>query len=505
MTNEEVTKNEVVIKRLEEKHSLQRSSLYEFLLFYRKEEKKIELDRNRHIEEICRLLQDVYYGKITRLQINIPPRALKTEILRVFAARCLGKKNDLKFMGISYSSDLALESSTECRAIYSSQTFLSVFPRAVWMRDDKSTKQHRQNTAGGQYYAAGSTGSITGFGCDIMMIDDPLKPSEADSDTVRTGVNNNYHNTLYSRLNDKTKGAIIIIMQRLHDDDLCGYLEQKEKEGGDKWVRFIVKGIAEEDDQWRKKGESFFEKRFPLTFLQMFKIDKPQTFSSQFQQEPTNKETQEFHEEWFKYYWPDTANPQPPFLRIFTAVDPAFTENKESDETSVITVWFVDARCYILEITAGKFAADVMQEKILYHLRKWKPEKIGIEAYQAQRMIGTFLRLKMQEERIYTQIEEIKQIGDKNSKLRRLIPLYKNGFIFHKREESEQLEYQLKKFPRGKHDDIPDSLQMVYEMYTLVPNNAAHMDAEMGMSWDANGQPRYNNKGMEEYGTLFNN
>lgn len=505
MTNEEVTKNEVVIKRLEEKHSLQRSSLYEFLLFYRKEEKKIELDRNRHIEEICRLLQDVYYGKITRLQINIPPRALKTEILRVFAARCLGKKNDLKFMGISYSSDLALESSTECRAIYSSQTFLSVFPRAVWMRDDKSTKQHRQNTAGGQYYAAGSTGSITGFGCDIMMIDDPLKPSEADSDTVRTGVNNNYHNTLYSRLNDKTKGAIIIIMQRLHDDDLCGYLEQKEKEGGDKRVRFIVKAIAEEDDQWRKKGESFFEKRFPIAFLQMFKIDKPQTFSSQFQQEPTNKETQEFHEEWFKYYWPDTANPQPPFLRIFTAVDPAFTENKESDETSVITVWFVDARCYILEITAGKFAADVMQEKILYHLRKWKPEKIGIEAYQAQRMIGTFLRLKMQEERIYTQIEEIKQIGDKNSKLRRLIPLYKNGFIFHKREESEQLEYQLKKFPRGKHDDIPDSLQMVYEMYTLVPNNAAHMDAEMGMSWDANGQPRYNNKGMEEYGTLFNN
>ena len=103
---------ELATRELEKRYSVQRESLYEFLLFYRKEEKRIELDQNRHIQEICQRLENVYYGKTKRLMINVPPRSLKTEIVsRIFPARCLGKKSSMKFMGISNSSSLAQDNS----------------------------------------------------------------------------------------------------------------------------------------------------------------------------------------------------------------------------------------------------------------------------------------------------------------------------------------------------------------------------------------------------------
>lgn len=110
------------------------------------------------------------------------------------------------------------------------------------------------NDVGGQYYASGSTGTITGKGCDIMLIDDPLKPEDASSDLVRQAVNNNFHDTLESRLNNKTTGAIVVIMQRLHDDDLTGHLLELEAKGfGDKWEKLIIPAIAEQDEFFRKQ------------------------------------------------------------------------------------------------------------------------------------------------------------------------------------------------------------------------------------------------------------
>ena len=453
--------------------AMQRDSLYEFLLYYWETEKKIKLDENWHIKLICQKLEDVFYGRCKRLMINVPPRSLKTEMVsRIFPARCLGKKHWIKFMGISYSSWLAQDNSGDCRAIYQSDTFKSIFPRAPELKEDQNTKQHWENTEWWQYYASGSTGTITGKWCDIMVIDDPLKPDDATSDVVRVWVNNNFHNTLYSRLNDKVEWAIVIIMQRLHDDDLCWHLIAQE-EHWEKREKVIIKAIAEEDEEHRQKGQSFFEKRFPVELLQMMKRKSQDTdwwivFSSQYQQEPTNKDTQEFHEERFKYHGTDTQ-PTPTNLRIFTTVDPAFKQGQENDETSIITWGFVENRLYILEITAGRFMADVMQDKIIYHINKRNPEKVGIEAFQAQSMIVTFLKQELQRLWKYTILEEIKQTGDKLSKIRKLVSLYRSWLIYHK-YWMDDLELQLKRFPRGKHDDIIDSLQMLYSMYELQPN-----------------------------------
>ena len=143
MTLKEQALKELATRRLEEIHAPQRDSLLEFLIFYWRNEKKQDLDMNRHMVEICKKLEDVYHGRCKRLMINIPPRSLKTEIVSIaFPARCLGNDNARKFMGISYSSGLAQDNSSACRAMYDSETYKSIFPRKTEIKDDQNTKQY---------------------------------------------------------------------------------------------------------------------------------------------------------------------------------------------------------------------------------------------------------------------------------------------------------------------------------------------------------------------------
>jgi predicted phage terminase large subunit-like protein len=141
---------------------------------------------------------------------------------------------------------------------------------------------------------------------------------------------------------------------------------------------------------------------------------------------------------------------------------------------------------YILEYSVGKRSADVLQDKILYHIQKRRPEKTGIEAYQAQSMIVTFLKKRLSEMNIHTTVEELTQAGDKFTKIRRLVVLYRDGLIFH-RQEMLELENELKRFPRGKHDDMIDAEQMLYSLYELQPNSTNTYD--MNFERDKNGVP----------------
>lgn len=342
-----------------------------------------------------------------------------------------------------------------------------VFPRRSQLKEDQNTKQHRETIDWWQYYASGSDGTITGIGCDIMIIDDPLRPDDANSDIMRVKINNNYHDTLYSRLNDKRDGAIVIIMQRLHDDDLTWHLLLSQKNWtGDKWETLIIPAIAEEDDDYRKKWESFFETRFPLKLLEQMR-DDPETkisFSTQYQQNPVNKESQEFHEERIRYY-----TELPKKMRIFTACDPAFSKKQTADFTAIITAGFDWLNMYVLEYSHGKYNPNELIEKLIYHKQKRNPEKIGIEAFQAQNMIWFNLNIELEKRWMSANIEEIRQTWDKETKIRKLIPLYRNWHIRH-RLWMNDLEVEMTRFPRGKHDDIIDAMQMLYSMYEITPN-----------------------------------
>ena len=253
-------------------------------------------------------------------------------------------------------------------------------------------------------------------------------------------------------------------MQRVHDDDLCWHLlELKEQWLWEDWQVLKIPAISEENNGITDIWESFFESRFPLEYLKQMQKSDPVHFSCQYQQNPIAKDSQEFHEEWFRY------DKYPWWWRIFTSVDPAFSKKSNSNFSCIMTASFIYDRMYILEYTVGRYDPWELQDKIIYHIRKRNPEKVGIEAFQAQTVIAFWLKNHLQKEWLYSDIEEIRQSDDKLAKIRRMIPLYRNSLIYHQPWMTE-LESQLLKFPRWKHDDIIDAEQMLYNMYELQPN-----------------------------------
>jgi predicted phage terminase large subunit-like protein len=367
--------------------------------------------------------------------------------------------------------------SAEAKEIYESPCFKKLFPRSPQLSDTQNTKDHWQNKLWWSYYATGAWWPITGKRANILIIDDPIKPDEAaHSDTKRININHWFDNTIVSRLRDPSKDAIIIIMQRTHDDDLCGHLIQKMNDGS--WEEYTVLSLAAETEEYAKyetrywdfelfPGEPLSPQRFPIESLRMLeKSYWPVNYNCQYQQDPIAKWSQEFHEEWFKYYdWIPEARG-----RIFTTVDPAFSKKVRSDDSVITTVKFIEDKCYILEQTWGKFDPAELEDNIIYHAKKWNPETIWVESIAAQVTISFSLTRRLIKEWLQRiEIEEIRQREDKWAKLRALIPLYRNWLIFHRRWDSDKLETQLLKFPRGKHDDYPDSLQLALHLYKLRP------------------------------------
>ncbi len=194
-----------------------------------------------HNELIASKLEACRRGEITRLIINVPPRSLKSHSAAVaFPAFVLGHNPSAQIICASYGQDLANKHSLDCRTIMASEWYRSLF--RTRLSPQKQSIQEFLTTQNGFRMATSIGGVLTGRGADIIIIDDPLKPDEALSETQRTAVNNWFDHTLYSRLNDKRTGCIIIIMQRLHEDDLVGHVLEQ---GG--WDLLKLPAIAEEE------------------------------------------------------------------------------------------------------------------------------------------------------------------------------------------------------------------------------------------------------------------
>jgi len=398
---------EKAFREQEKRRSKERESLTSFIEYFFREELNKPFETNWHHREIEEALLQVLEGRITRLMINIPPGSGKTELItKCFPVWAMGKKPITKIIATGYSATLTQSYGAEARDYYRSETYKKVFPRRPEIRADQDTKGLWKNEDGGQYLATGVEGSITGQRANIFIIDDPLKPDEANSDVKRYAVNRWYDNTVLSRLEKADRDAVIIVMQRTHEDDLCGYLLNKPN--GEKWHHINVKAVAESDEKHRQTGESYHPERQSLIALEKIRSNDPTTFSTQYQQEPINKDTQLFHEEFFNYY-----EELPRDMHIYTVMDPAFKTKKENDETAIITGGFVDDTLYILEITHGRYHASDVINKVLYHANKWHPLKIGVEAVAAQTVLAQWLKKTLEENRNYTPVEEIRQTGNK--------------------------------------------------------------------------------------------
>src|SRR5438046_6236200 len=200
------------------------------------------LAMNWHLRVIAAKLTAVREGKIRRLIINVAPRSLKSLLASIaFPAWCLGHDPSAQILCVSYAQDLADKLARDCRAILMSPWYGQIFPTRL--APHRQAVQEFITTRQGYRLATSTGGVLTGRGADIILIDDPLQPEEALSDAQRKAANEWYDHTLYSRLNDKRRGAIVIVMQRLHEDDLVGHVLAQEP-----WEVVRFPAIAEADE-----------------------------------------------------------------------------------------------------------------------------------------------------------------------------------------------------------------------------------------------------------------
>lgn len=268
----------------------------------------VQYNYNWHIELIAEYLKSVFDGSIKRLIINIPPRSLKSVCVSVaFPAWVLGKKPNSRIIVASYSDVLSLKHSTDCRLVVSSQWFQALFPN-FQLVDWQNEKHKFVTTQNGYRFATSVGGSLTGEGGDILIVDDPHNPQQLMSEKYRTKTLEWFSNTFISRLNDKKNGAIIIVMQRLHPNDLVGYLLDKKDNN---WTVLSIPAVAEKDayysmgnfEKFRLKGDILHPTREGIKEIEQIKKDMGSyVFSAQYQQNPVVEKGNIIRVEWIKRF-----------------------------------------------------------------------------------------------------------------------------------------------------------------------------------------------------------
>lgn len=247
--------------------------------------------RGPHHKIICDALMKVYTGECKRLIINVAPRYSKTELAVInFISWTLGQVPDAEFIHTSYSGRLATNNSWQTKNLVQHEEFSNIFRNpdgtpAVTLRTDSQAKDEWRTNAGGCMYAVGAGGTITGYGAGklrdgfggAIVIDDPHKADEARSDVVRGGVIDWFQDTLESRCNSPST-PIILIMQRLHEMDLAGWLLSGGN--GESWDLVCLETLLENDTH------ALWDKKHTVEDLLRLKKAKPYTFSGQYQQSP---------------------------------------------------------------------------------------------------------------------------------------------------------------------------------------------------------------------------
>jgi hypothetical protein len=184
--------------------------------------------QNWHIDAMTFAAEGVIDGSIKRLITTVPPRHLKSIVFTVaLPAFLLGQDPTKRIICVSYSNELATKHAIDFRAVISSAWYRRIFPRTAVSRE-KDTQFETMTTARGFRFATSLGGTLTGRGADLIVLDDPQKPEEALSEAQRNSAGQWFDTTLLSRLDSKSEGAVMIVMQRLHEDDLAGACLQRE-------------------------------------------------------------------------------------------------------------------------------------------------------------------------------------------------------------------------------------------------------------------------------------
>lgn len=419
---------------------------------------------NWHHKKLADALERVEGGTLKRLIVNMPPRGGKSELVSVnFPAYCMGKNRDRNIIAASYTSALAINFGRQVRNIMDDQEYKTLFDTRL--AEDSQSKGSWATNGRGEYNAVGVGGSLTGKGADILIIDDPIKNrEEAESELVSEGVWDWYKSTARTRLSPD--GAIVIVMTRWKDNDLVGRILAEDPEG---WEVITLKAIAEEDEEFRKEGEALWADFFTLDKVLEIKRDiGSYEFACLYQQNPINKETQVFKEEWFKYKTLDEILNMNTLCWI--TIDSALSKKKTSDSTGVCINWVDDKNIWHIKAYKVKVSPTELIELIFELHKLYKPEAIGIEETTFVQAIQPFLSIEMGRRNIFPHVVDLKHGGvNKEVRIRGLVPRYERGHVVHAEGMCKDLESELLRFPSSAHDDVEDAVayqvQIAHPLY----------------------------------------
>lgn len=427
---------------------------------------------NWHLEVICQKLDAVRRGEIKRLIINIPPRYLKSIGGSVcLPAYVLGHDPTAQIICASYGQDLADKLAKDCRSTMTSPFYRNIFGTRL-----RKTALHDFATEQGGFRMATSVGGVlTGRGADLIIIDDPLKPDEAVSDAARNTVNQWFDNSLRSRLNSKQDGRIVIIMQRLHEDDLVGHVLRQEE-----WDVVSFPAIAEVEEthefpttygrfsHQRRVGDILHPEREPREVLDALRKSMGEyNFAGQYQQSPAPLGGGMVKQEWFKRY-SDRDLPQS-FDQIIQSWD---TANKPTElaDYSVCTTWGItNKRIYLIHVLRERMAYPELKRAVRRQNDIHHPNVILIE----DKASGTQLIQELIEEGVYS-VQKVKPERDKVMRMHAQTASIENGFVYVPLEAYWLPEYihELTTFPRGKYDDQVDSTSQAFDWIKTPEPNA---------------------------------
>ena len=452
------------------KKKLSEMSFYEFFkAAWVVVEPAVPLSTNWHHKYICDTLQEeceriiAQKPKTKDIIINVPFRSTKSLIVTVmFPVWAWIKSPKLRFITSSYSAALSIELATKSRDIIFSDWFKRRWGDVFHIKKDQNLKERYENNFVGMRRATSVGGTVTGQGADFLIVDDPLSPQMANSATERENANEWYRTTFYSRLNQPDIGVRIIIMQRVHEDDLTGFLLGKETRLKYRHVCIPAKSgdgnikPAYLEKFYEKGTQLFWKDRFSQKILDDYKSALGSYgYAGQLQQTPTPLDSGMIHKDWFKI---DRYRVDESIVNF--VIDPAYTADQKNDPSALLAYTYKENRWQIVDcVNVYKEFPDLVK-----FIQQWVQKngytnrsRIYVEPKASGKsIVQTLVRetgLNVKEDKPPTK-DKVARVSDVSASLESGRVSLLNG------DWNDEFLDQLAKFPAAKHDDMVDCLVM---------------------------------------------
>lgn len=410
---------------------------------------------NWHIDLIAEYLEACKRREIKRLIINIPPRYLKSISVSVaWPAWLLGNDPTTRIMAASYSKELSLRHSTDCRLVLKSEWYQEAFRKTILV-DDQDTKAKFVTTERGMRYATSVGGTATGEGADYLIVDDPINPMEAASDVQRKNANTWFDQTFSSRLNDKLNGVIVVVMQRLHANDLSGHLLEK---GG--WEHLSIPAVAETKTVHdfgrikvtREAGDILHPAREDEAAIQRQKIAMGSYgFAGQYQQRPAPAEGGIFKAAWLKRY----KHRQEIYEKIVQSWDTAIKASEINDPSACLTFGVRKDGYDLLQVLTRRVEYPELKNLVQRQAEEWGANAVLIEDKASGQQLLQDLKRSTTLPLIAMQAKH-----DKVTRASTVSAMVEAGRLSLPEQASwlTDFEAELLTFPNAAHDDCVDAL-----------------------------------------------